>query len=137
MCAFVLVAGVIGAIHLVVGWERPRLAIAVSGIVWLLYAVYEYFVAAGVLCDADCNIRADLVFIIPLLGFATFCAHQSYMGLPIPKTLVGVVIGTIASVVFVLVSENFRYGALASVVIVAGLAIGAYVIKSKWSNRGP
>jgi hypothetical protein len=49
-------------IHLVAGWQRPRLAVIVSGILWLLYAVYERLVATGVLCDADCNIRVDLVF---------------------------------------------------------------------------
>jgi hypothetical protein len=57
-----IAAGMMAVIHLVAGWQRPRLAVIVSGILWLLYAVYERLVATGVLCDADCNIRVDLVF---------------------------------------------------------------------------
>ena len=73
-------AVMMAVIHLVAGWQRPRLAVIVSGILWLLYAVYERLVATGVLCDADCNIRVDLVFFLPILGLATLRAYQSYMG---------------------------------------------------------
>jgi len=65
MILFVIAAGMMAAIHLVAGWQRPRLAVIVSGILWLLYAVYERLVATGILCDADCNIRVDLVFFLP------------------------------------------------------------------------
>jgi hypothetical protein len=75
---FTLLAGMMVVIHLVAGWQRPRLAVIVSGILWLLYAVWEHFVATGVLCDADCNIRADLVVILPILGLVTWRAYQSY-----------------------------------------------------------
>jgi len=87
MNVFAIAAGMMAVIHLValvVGWQRPRLAVIVSGILWLLYAVYERLVATGVLCDSDCNIRVDLVFIIPILGLATLRAYQSYMGRPGP-----------------------------------------------------
>ena len=84
MNIFAIAAGMMAVIHLVAGWQRPRLAVIVSGILWLLYAVYERLVATGVLCDADCNIRVDLVFFFPILGLATFCAYQSYMGRPGP-----------------------------------------------------
>jgi hypothetical protein len=80
MNVFAIAAGMMAVVHLVAGWQRPRLAVIVSGILWLLYAVYERLVATGVLCDADCNIRVDLVFFIPILGIATYCAYQSYMG---------------------------------------------------------
>jgi hypothetical protein len=115
--------------------QRPRLPLIVSGILWLLYAVYERLVATGVLCDANCNIRVDLVFFFPILGLATFCAYQSYMGQPSPWKVVGIVLGVIGLVVFGLVAEGYGYGALASVVTV--LAIGLYVIKSRRSNRSP
>ena len=95
-----------------------RLAVIVSGILWLLYAVYERLVATGVLCDADCNIRVDLVFFFPILGFATFCAYQSYMGRPGQLKVIGIVLGAIGLVVFALVAESFGYGALSGVVIV-------------------
>ena len=72
-------AAMMAVVHLVAGWQRPLLAVIVSGILWLLYAVYESLVASGVLCDSDCNIRVDLVFFIPILGLATLKAYQSYM----------------------------------------------------------
>ena len=78
MNLFVIAAGMIAIIHLVAGWQRPRRAVIVSGILWLLYAVWERQVAAGVLCDADCNIRVDLVFFFPILALATLSAYQSY-----------------------------------------------------------
>ena len=78
MNAFVIAAGMITVIHLVAAWQRPRRAVIVSGILWLLYAVWEHQVATGVLCDAGCNIRVDLVFVFPILGLATLSAYQSY-----------------------------------------------------------
>ena len=107
-----------------------------SGILWLLYAVYERLVATGVLCDADCNIRVDLVFFIPILGLATFCAYRSYMGRPGQQKIVGTVLGAIGLVVFALLAESFGYSALAGVAVVGALAIGLYAIKSKsMTNR--
>jgi hypothetical protein len=82
MNLFAFAAAVMAVVHLVAGWQRPRLKVIVSGILWLLYAVWERLVATGVLCDSDCNIRVDLVFIIPILGLATLGAYQSYMGRP-------------------------------------------------------
>ena len=134
MNIFAIAAGMMAVIHLVAGWQRPRLAVIVSGILWLLYAVYEHLVAT-VGCDGVCNIRVDLVFFFPILGLATFCAYQSYMGRPIPQKVVGTVLGAIGLVVFALLAESF-FGALAGVAVVA-LAIGLYVIKSRQSNRGP
>ena len=105
----------------------------VSGILWLLYAVYERLVATGVLCDADCNIRVDLVFFFPILGLATFCAYQSYMGRPGRQMVVGTVLGVIGLVVFSLLVESFGYTALSGVAIVGALAIGVAML----SNRSP
>ena len=131
MNIFAIAAGMMAVIHLVAGWQRPRLAVIVSGILWLLYAVYERLVATGVLCDADCNIRVDLVFFFPILGLATFCAYQSYMGRPSPRKVVGIVLGVIGLVVLMLLAESF-YGALAGIAVVgAALAIGIYAIKSR------
>ena len=78
MNEFTIAAGMMAVIHLVAGWQRPRLAVIVSGILWLLYAVWEHLVATGVLCDANCNIRVDLLFFFPILGVATYRAYQSY-----------------------------------------------------------
>ena len=78
MNAFVIAAGMMTVIHLVAGWQRPRRAVIVAGILWLLYAFYEHQVATGILCDADCNIRVDLVFFFPILALATLSAYQAY-----------------------------------------------------------
>jgi hypothetical protein len=78
MNVFVIAAGMMTLIHVVAGWQRPRRAVIVSGILWLLYAVWERQVATGVLCDADCNIRVDLVFFFPILALATLSAYQAY-----------------------------------------------------------
>jgi uncharacterized membrane protein len=136
MNAFAVAAGMIAAVHLVAGWQRPRLAVIVSGILWLLYAVYERLVATGALCDADCNIRVDLVFFFPILGLATFCAYRSYMGLPVPSKIVGTVLGAIGLIVFALLVESFGYSALSGVALVGALAIVIYAIKSRsMTNR--
>jgi hypothetical protein len=136
MNVFAVAAGMMAVIHLVAGWQRPRLAVIVSGILWLLYAVYERLVATGVLCDADCNIRVDLVFFFPILGLATFCAYRSYMGLPVPSRIVGTVLGAIGLIVFALLVESFGYSALSGVALVGALAIVIYAIKSRsMTNR--
>ena len=127
MNIFAIAAGMMAVIHLVAAWQRPRLAVIVSGILWLLYAVYERLVAK---CDADCNIRVDLVFFFPILGLATFCAYQSYMGRPGQTMVIGTVLGVIGLVVFALLVESFGYAALSGVVIAAALAIGVYAVKS-------
>jgi drug/metabolite transporter (DMT)-like permease len=132
MNLFAFAAAMMAVIHLVAGWQRPRLAVIVSGILWLLYAVYERLVATGVLCDANCNIRVDLVFFFPILGLVTYCAYQSYMGRPSPWKAVGIVLGVIGLVVFGLVAEGQDYGALGNVVILGALAFGVvYAIKSR------
>ena len=132
MNVFAFAAGLMVVAHLVAGWQRPRLAVIVSGVLWLLYAVYEYLVATGVLCEANCNIRVDLVFLFPILALATFCAHRAYMGRPIPSKAIGIVLGIIGLFVFSLVVEGYSYRTLGSVVFVLGaLAIGIYAFKSR------
>ncbi len=88
MNLFVIAAGLMAAAHVVAALQRPRLAVIVSGILWALYAYYEYLIATGVLCDANCNIRVDLVLFFPILGLATFWAYQSYMGRQGPQKVV-------------------------------------------------
>jgi hypothetical protein len=83
MTVFVIAAGMMAVAHLVAAAQRPRLAVVVSGILWLLYAVWEHLVASS--CNGDCNIRVDLVVIIPILGLATLRAYQSYMGRPVQQ----------------------------------------------------
>lgn len=132
MTLFVIAAGLMVAAHVVAALQRPRLAVIVSGILWALYAYYEYLIATGVLCDKDCNIRVDLVFFIPLLGLATFWAYQSYVGQSGPAKIAGIVLGIVGLLAFGLVAEAYGYGAFAYPVILGVLAIAiVYAIKSR------
>jgi hypothetical protein len=132
MNAFAFAAVVMAVILLVWGAQRPRVAVFVAAILWLLYAYYEHLIATGVLCEADCNIRVDLVFFIPILGLATYWAYQSYMGRSGHQKVVGMVLGVIGLFALGLVAEGHGYKTLASVGFVAGtLAIVLYAIRSR------
>ncbi|HEX7955190.1 MAG TPA: hypothetical protein VF523_19185 [Burkholderiales bacterium] len=39
----------------------------VTGVLWMLYGVYEFLMQARVLCSGECNIRVDLLLIYPFL----------------------------------------------------------------------
>lgn len=132
MIVFVLVAGLMALAHVVAALQRPRPAVIVSGILWALYACYEYLIATGVLCDKDCNIRVDLVFFIPILALATFWAYQSYIGQSGPAKIAGIVLGIVGLLALGLVAEGYGYGGPAYPVILGAVAIGVvYAIKSR------
>ena len=71
MYFFVFVAAAAACYFAVAALQRPRLGVIVAAILWLLYAVYEYYVANGTLCDANCNIRVDLLVAWPLVWIAS------------------------------------------------------------------
>jgi hypothetical protein len=125
MSVFVIAAAIMAVIHLVAVSQRPHPAVIVAAVLWLLYAVWEYFIATGVLCDANCNIRVDLVLFFPILAIATFYAYRSYMGLPGQPRILGV-IGLV--VVGLLVA---MFLGLEVVAIVGALAIGIYLVRSR------
>ena len=132
MIVFVLVAGLMALAHGVAALQRPRPAVIVSGILWALYACYEYLIATGVLCDKDCNIRVDLLLFIPILALATFWAYQSYTGRSSPKKIVGTALGIVGLLAFGLVAEAYGYGTYAYAVIFGVVAISVvYAIKSR------
>lgn len=132
MFVFVIAAAGMAVILLGAAAQRPRAAIFAAAILWLIYAYYEYQVASGVLCDANCNIRVDLVLFFPILGLATFCAYRSYLGRPGQLKVIGIVLGVLGLFVFGLWAEGHGYGNLASIGFVVGvLAIIAYAVKSR------
>ena len=45
--------------------------VLITGLLWILYAVYEYLVQIRVLCSGECNIRVDLLLIYPVLFIYT------------------------------------------------------------------
>lgn len=71
MYFFVFVAAAAASYFAAAAWRQPRPGVFVAAIAWLLYAVYEYYVANGTLCDANCNIRVDLILIWPLVWIAS------------------------------------------------------------------
>jgi hypothetical protein len=135
MIIFAIAAVLMAVIHLVAGAQRPRPAVFVSAILWVLYAYYEHQVATGVLCEADCNIRVDLVFLLPVLGLATFCAYQAYMGRPGQMKIIGTVLGAIGLFALGLVAEHHGYGALSGIAILGIVAIVVYAFRSRSRTR--
>ncbi len=71
MYFFVFVAAAAALYFAIAAWQQPRAGVIVAAIAWLLYAVYEYFIANGTLCDANCNIRVDLILAWPLVWIAS------------------------------------------------------------------
>jgi len=132
MTAFATVAGLIAALHLVAMVQRPRAAVFLSGILWALYACWEYLIATGVLCDDKCNIRVDLVFIFPILALATWCAWRSFMGRPGQLKIIGAVLGGVGVLALGLYAEGHGYGLVFWAVVLAAVAIGLiYAKRSK------
>jgi len=132
MYLFAIIAAGMVVLHVVKGFERPSLALFVSGILWALYTVYEYFIANGTLCEAPCNIRVDLVFFLPLLALATFCAYRAYMGRPGQAKIIGVTLGMIVLFAIGLFAEGYGYGDVAFIGVVLGiLALGIYAYKTR------
>ncbi len=86
-------------------WRRPSPPAIVAGILWLLYAVWEFLIYYGVLCDANCNIRVDLLLFWPLLGIVTLYASNT----PDQRSVVRRLLGAIALVIFVLLVTPLIY----------------------------
>ena len=61
-----VLAAVIGLALFGLGWSRHRFVVGV-GIVWLLYAVYEFGNQQRWWCSGECIIRIDLLVIYPML----------------------------------------------------------------------
>ena len=41
--------------------------VLITGVLWILYGIYEYLMQIRVLCSGECNIRVDLLLIYPIL----------------------------------------------------------------------
>ena len=58
---------------------RSRAALGMAGL-WLCYAIYEFGNQARITCSGECNIRADLLLIAPVLllgsALAAFAAAR-------------------------------------------------------------
>jgi hypothetical protein len=74
-----LVAAPIGLLLIAVGrWTHRGLA-TTAGVMWLLYSLWEFAIKQRWTCRGDCNIRADLLFIYPVLFIASVAAIVSLL----------------------------------------------------------
>jgi hypothetical protein len=72
-----ILAAAIGLVLLGLGrWMRRRVAVGV-GLVWLLYALYEFGMKQRWLCSGECNIRVDLLVLYPVLFISLVVAGVS------------------------------------------------------------
>jgi hypothetical protein len=72
-----LFAAIIGIVLLGFGRQRRRRVVVSVGVVWLLYAVYEFGMKQRWLCSGECDIRIDLLVIYPLLLLGLLAAAVS------------------------------------------------------------
>jgi hypothetical protein len=105
MKGFALIAALIAFTFLVKASRQPRVAVFVAVLVWLAYAVYEWQVATGVLCDANCNIRVDLLLFWPILLMVTLFASYA----PGEWTPTGRILRVIGLVILTLILAPFVY----------------------------
>lgn len=127
MYAFVVVAALIALYFVAASFQRPRPAAYLAALLWSAYAVYEYFVANGTLCDANCNIRVDLVLFLPILGLATWLALGE-------KPRNGAV-ATLAVVCLVLIAglgSVFGSTAITVIATITALAIIAIALRTRF-----
>ena len=77
-----LLAAAIGVFLFGVGRMMHRRLAMAAGVMWLLYSVYEFAIKKRWLCTGDCDIRADLVFIYPVLLLGSLAALVSLLMRP-------------------------------------------------------
>jgi formate hydrogenlyase subunit 3/multisubunit Na+/H+ antiporter MnhD subunit len=65
-----LLAAGIGLVLFWLGRRTRRGVAAGSGVLWILYALYETGMRNRWLCSGECNIRIDLLVIYPVLAIA-------------------------------------------------------------------
>lgn len=67
-------AAAIGVLLLGLGRLMHRRLAMAAGVMWLLYSLYEFAIKKRWLCTGDCDIRADVVLIYPILLLGTVVA---------------------------------------------------------------
>ena len=60
-------ATIVGMMYVRMYFKCKTYSSITTGILWILYSVYEYLMYTRVLCTGECNIRVDLLLIYPLL----------------------------------------------------------------------
>jgi hypothetical protein len=57
---------------------RKRRALLIAAAFWAAYAVYESLMKARILCSGECNIRVDLLLILPFLWILSLVAAVQF-----------------------------------------------------------
>ena len=130
MYPLVLAAGAAALYFLVTAFARPRPAPILAAILWAAYAVYEFHIANGTLCDALCNIRVDLALFVPVLASATVLALRKDTSARAVAVLCAVCLGIGAALAAV-----FGYTGAAVATGVGALAAAVFGIRSKLSSQ--
>ena len=74
-----LLAAPIGLLLVGLGrWTHRGLA-TTAGVMWLMYSLWEFAIKQRWLCRGDCDIRADLLFIYPVLLLGSVAAVVSLL----------------------------------------------------------
>lgn len=74
-----VLAAVIGLLLIELGrWVHRGLVVTV-GVVWLMYSLWEFAIKQRWLCRGDCDIRADLILIYPVLLLGSVAALVSLL----------------------------------------------------------
>lgn len=133
MYLFSIAGGLIGLGHIVVAFRRFRVSLIVAAALWLIYAVYEWHVANGVLCTESCNIRVDLVLFLPILIIASAYAKFAYERPPEQRTILGWVLGAVGLGVLAMLLSMFGFNAYAAIVGLIAVALAVYAVKLKRS----
>jgi len=77
-----LLATGIGVLLLGLGRLMHRRLAMGTGVMWLVYSLYEFGIKKRWLCSGDCDIRADLLFIYPVLFVGSVAAAVSLLRKP-------------------------------------------------------
>ncbi len=132
---FSIAAGLMAVALIGAAAQRPRVSLFVAAIMWGAYAVWEYYIAAGVLCDKDCNIRVDLVAFFPILAIATYHARRSYLEPSQALIIRGLFLSAVGLGLLAWLVWAFGYYAWSAAAGIPALALAAYAIKLKFAAK--
>lgn len=129
MYPFSFGAALAAAYFLFAAGQQRRLAAAVAAVLWAAYAVWEWHIANGTLCDDKCNIRVDLLLFIPILWGAT----QTALRPPGRQTALnfGLVLISLALVAALSALDGYYRAAAIAGAGVLATAVAAYI----WRTR--
>jgi hypothetical protein len=77
-----LLAAAIGVLLVGLGRIMHRGLAMTAGVMWLIYSLWEFAIKKRWLCRGDCDIRADLLFIYPVLLVGSVAAVVSVLRKP-------------------------------------------------------